>query len=307
MIKKNARPSFQRNSLISNNFKSMKKLYVMCLLLLGVSVHAAIQNDELYIVSDSLTLVDNSKMPYQMFSSSAVMEDKNMVFNIQVGDTLKLRIHNLDSEVHNFQVKGTLYPVSSISSGDSVDVEMVFNDPGCYIYYDPLNFPDNKSMGLAGMINVKDHNHSSFYWNIKEFQKNKVFSVDSGNVQDWSDYYPNYFMINSKSNPGINMDLTARVTGEVGDTIMIYMCNTGQSIHSMHYHGYHLDLIHDSKFPNNEGRSKDTFALFPMESMVLRLIPDKPGEYPVHDHNLVGVTANMVYPNGMFTTLLISQ
>ena len=42
-----------------------------------------------------------------------------------------------------------------------------------------------------------------------------------------------------------------------------------------------------------------------MEVLKLELIPDKPGVYPVHDHNLIGVTGGMFYPNGMFTTLRI--
>ncbi len=284
----------------------MKKFYFACLMVLAISAKATTQDHDLYIVSDSLDLITNTKMPYKVFTNSTSFQGKNVIYNIDQGDTLRINVHNTDTDVHHFQVKGMSYPATIIAAGDSAMIEMVFPDAGSYIYYDPLNFPDNKSMGLAGMINVKDHSHSSFYWNIKEFQKSKSENIDAGNTEVWNDYYPNYFTINSKSNPGINTDMDARVTGEVGDTIYIYMVNTGQSIHSMHYHGYHLEIMHSTHQPSHVGRIKDTFALFPMESLVLRLIPDKPGEYPVHDHNLVAVTANMMYPNGMFTTLLIT-
>jgi len=42
-----------------------------------------------------------------------------------------------------------------------------------------------------------------------------------------------------------------------------------------------------------------------METLVLRLVPDKEGQYPVHDHNLVAVSGNGLYPNGMFTLIEI--
>ena len=34
---------------------------------------------------------------------------------------------------------------------------------------------------------------------------------------------------------------------------------------------------------------KDTFPVFPGEAMTLLLVPDQPGMYPVHNHNLVTV------------------
>ncbi len=76
-------------------------------------------------------------------------------------------------------------------------------------------------------------------------------------------------------------------------------------IHSLHFHGYHLKIVFSSKTPSNVGRLKDTFPVHSMESIILELIPDQVGEYPVHDHNLVAVSGGNIYPNGMFLTLLI--
>jgi hypothetical protein len=50
---------------------------------------------------------------------------------------------------------------------------------------------------------------------------------------------------------------------------------------------------------------KDTFPIQPLETLLLQLVPHQVGEYPVHDHNLVAVSAGGIYPNGMFLTLLI--
>jgi hypothetical protein len=46
--------------------------------------------------------------------------------------------------------------------------------------------------------------------------------------------------------------------------------------------------------------------MFPMDAMVLRMIPDKTGKYAVHDHNLVAVTGGNTHPNGMFTIMQIN-
>ena len=69
--------------------------------------------------------------------------------------------------------------------------------------------------------------------------------------------------------------------------------------------GYHLEIISSSENESHEGRSKDTFPIKSSQSMILELIPDKTGEYPVHDHNLVAVSGGGIYPNGMFLTMLI--
>jgi hypothetical protein len=42
-----------------------------------------------------------------------------------------------------------------------------------------------------------------------------------------------------------------------------------------------------------------------MESVVIEIVPDKLGQYSVHDHNLVAVAAAGLHPNGMFTIMNI--
>ena len=128
--------------------------------------------------------------------------------------------------------------------------------------------------------------------------------ANSGTV-DWTTYSPNHFTINGNSNPQINNDPLARIVGNVGDTLILNLANTGQSIHSMHFHGYHATVLFSSKSVLDVNREKDTFPIYPGETLVLRIVPDKEGEYPVHDHNLVAITANNYYPNGMFSTILI--
>ena len=266
--------------------------------------YAAVIDETIYIVSDSLGFSDGSKVPYKTFNSTPSYTETNFRIVIDQNDQLDLWVVNFDTITHEFRIKG-ITTTYSIPAGDSIFTSNVFTNLGLFIFHDPLGFPDNTYLGLGGMIAVKNHNHTSFYWNIKEHRDDWNFNLTSGGSVDWNTYDPNYFTINGRGAPNINLDPDARVTGNVGDTIMIYVANTGQSIHPLHFHGYHIDVVYSSKFPSHVGRSKDSEGVYPMEASIFRLVPDKPGEYPVHDHNLVATTGGGLYPFGMFLTMLI--
>jgi hypothetical protein len=274
------------------------------MLIVSASFGATV-DESLYIMRDSITFSDGSKAPYLTYNSSQIFSSTNVRIELNMNDQLDLWVVNSDTAAHEFEIKGVT-SVFFIPAGDSIFTSNVFSTAGAFIYYDPLNYPNNASIGLSGMIAVKDHQHSSFYWNIKEHKDTWNSDITSGIAVDWNTYYPNYFTINGKSSPDINLDPDARITGSVGDTIMIYVTNTGQSIHSLHFHGYHIEIMYSSKFPTHVGRSKDTEGVYSMEGSVFRLIPDQPGEFPVHDHNLVATTGGNIYPLGMFLTMMIT-
>jgi FtsP/CotA-like multicopper oxidase with cupredoxin domain len=280
-------------------------LGITFLLFFGLNCMAGAVNQSLYIVSDSMQTVDNTQMPYITFNQNPVFTQNSPVINLTVGDTLNLWVYNLDSTTHQFVIKDVNTPIG-ISAGDSISIQQVFTSEGTYIYHDPLAHPKYTYLGLAGIIVVKNHNHSCFYWNMKEHNSSWNNQLFSGGSVNWSDYNPKYFTINGFSNPAINLDTMARMTGQIGDTLYLHLANTGQSIHSIHFHGYHATIEYSSKNPDYIGREKDTFPVYPMETLTLRIVPEKSGEYPVHDHNLVAVTGNNMYPNGMFTTILIT-
>ena len=75
-------------------------------------------------------------------------------------------------------------------------------------------------------------------------------------------------------------------------------------ISPFHFHGYHVTILETTVHQKIIGWEKDTFPIFPGEAMTLLLIPDQPGMYPVHNHNLVTVTTGG-YPGGMITRLNI--
>lgn len=263
-------------------------------------------NQKLYIVADSITTVDREKLPYISYNYSKVFTAQNPVITLSKGDSLRLWIINTDSITHSFAIRKLMTSGMSIPSNDSVLVTLRLNQAGVYIYHDPKDFPNFVYMGLGGMLVVRNHQHASFHWNLKEHQAsfNHVIS-NKGNV-DWSMYNPKYFTINGNSHPHILQDENVRIRGKIGDTLIINISNTGRSIHPLHFHGFHAATLYSSSKGNSIGRIKDTYAIYPMETLVLQIVPDKLGEYPIHDHNLVAVTGKGIYPNGMLTSIIIT-
>ena len=262
-------------------------------------------NKTIHINGGMFTTVSSTQFSYLAYNSTSSFDPRNEQIHLTTDDTLIVKVFNNDSVTHNLSVKG-MFVGDNILAGDSLVDTISFVNEGLYIYYDANQYPKYAYLGLSGMISVENSSHESFYWNIKDHRSTWNDSLVQSNNVNWNNYYPDYFTINGNSNPDINADPTARITGSVNDTILVFMCNTGQSVHSMHYHGYHLEVLYSSKFPGHVGRSKDTFGVYPMETMVLRLIPHQQGEYPVHDHNLVATTGGGMYPSGMFTTILIT-
>ena len=250
---------------------------------------------------------DGSSVSFKIFTSSPTFAKKSDLIIFNLGDVITLKVVNATSENHGFTIDGVLN-LGVISPNDSV--QQTFTSPtiGVYRFFDPLNFPYNEYLGLSGVMHIKAINDVTpyFYWDLREHQLSWNTSILLGNSPVLNNYEPFYFTINGNSEPDINLDTIARVIGNVGSEVRVIIVNNGLSIHSMHFHGYHAFLLKNSKNIAHEGREKDTFPVYPKEYVVLSFVPDKPGEYPVHDHNLVAVTGGGIYHAGMFTTLLIA-
>ncbi len=282
------------------------KPFIFIFLFLSSQIQASTVEEKIYILGGDLTTNNGENFPYLTFNDSNLFTINNPIIELSVNDVLDLWIINFDSVPHSFEIKGILNNIPIISAGDSIQVSHQFTSSGVFIYFDPVNYPQNSYTGLGGMINVSDVTQNKFFWNLKTHQSNWNTSILAGNTPNWNTYNPNYYTINGNSFPEINDDPSARITGVIGDTLLLYISNTGQSTHSLHFHGYHAEIKYSSKDFNHVGRIKDTFPIYSMESLILQIVPDKSGEYPIHDHNLVATTGNGLYPNGMLTTILIA-
>lgn len=260
----------------------------------------------LVIRQGNLLMNDGTSFPYKVYTTQSTFVEKSDLFIWQTGDIITLKVVNSDGNVHGFAIDNGIN-FGSIAAGDSIEQVLSSFPEGVYRYYDPLNLPYNQYLGMSGIIHVKATSDLTpyFYWDLREHQLAWNSDIISGNSPIINQYDPFYFTINGRSEPDINTDTIARVTGNVGNEVRIVIVNNGMSIHSMHFHGYHAFLLKNSKNSTHEGREKDTFPIYPKEHVVLSFVPDKPGEYPVHDHNLVAVTGGGIYHAGMFTTLLI--
>jgi hypothetical protein len=267
---------------------------------------AATVNQTLYINRGTFVTVNSTaSFPYFAYNGTSSFEARNTVINVATSDMLVIKVINNDTVIHGFDVKGYAGVSALINPGDSILDTLTFTSERVYIYYDSYQYPKYRYMGAAGMICVNNSTtDKKFWWNIKEHQVSYNNQLAAGLPVSWSAYNPNYFTINGLSHPDLQNDTTARVTGSVGDTIRIFVVNTGQSSHSIHFHGFHCRVLF-STVSNQTGWVKDTFPLRSMEGVVLEMVPDKVGEYSVHDHNLVAVSGGGTHPNGMFIIMEI--
>lgn len=244
-------------------------------------------------------------IPYLAFNDDTTFSAANAVININSGDKLLLKIVNTDTAIHSVQISyGERVPLI-IAPNQAKTIILTFLEQGVHLLYDPTLVPNYKYLGLAAMICVKAKiPKREFYWNLKEHQTAYNQNLAAGKKVDWITYNPEFFTINGASFPLIHDDATAKIYGKVGDTINIYIANTGQSLHSIHFHGFHCKVIASTN-RNLIHTEKDTFPLRSMDTMVLQMIPDKRGEYAVHDHNLMANTAKLRHPSGMMLIMLI--
>jgi FtsP/CotA-like multicopper oxidase with cupredoxin domain len=284
----------------------MSRLSLLVFLFIGTKCFAGSVQQTLYINRGSFVTVKNTTFPFLAFNETSTFNALNKVFVISTSDTLVLKVVNTDTVIHGFAAQSTGVPLLlSINAGDSAVASLYFANAGNYIYYDPLNTPSNRYLGLAGMICVSNSASRKYFWNLKEHETDFNNQLAQGNAVNWSNYYPDYFTINGKSFPDLQNDTTAKIAASVGDTLLIFVANTGQSMHSLHFHGFHPRCLFSSDGNRKLNWVKDTWGMKSMEALVLELIPDKSGKYSVHDHNLVAVSGGSTHPNGMFTIMEI--
>ena len=247
---------------------------------------------DIYIHHGQVLMYDSIAIDVTSFNNIDSFQAKHLNLKYSVGDSLLISIYNRDSSSHQLCIPYLNWFSDTIKTGDSLNSSLKLNQSGFFVLKDVIH---NHNV-LDGSIQVGYNNNKSFYWNIRSFS-----SVNSLNP-----YRPDYFTLNTHSKPDIFYDSSAVPVANVGDTVLIFIANTGLSYHSLHFHGFHSEILFSSKFSNHSGRLKDTFPIYPKQSLILRMVPDKTGIYPVHDHNLLAVTGGGIYPNGMFISMKIN-
>lgn len=283
----------------------LSRLIGLALVALSLNLFGANLTEHLTIKPGKFIAVDSNEISCLSYCRGLNFSPENPRILAQINDSLILTIVNADAQLHSFFLAE--YSIDQfIPSGDSITLRILLNQAGLFVFYDSLRSGEYRYLGLAGLLHIQESpkNHS-FYWNLRDIQSSYSDAIAQGSGVDWKSYYPDYFTINSKSHPFINQDTNARVHVSLSDTVNIYIVNNGKSVHSLHFHGFHASITQSKINPSHVGRVKDTFPIKPGEVLILSFIADQLGEYPVHDHNLVAVSAGNMYPNGMFTTILV--
>jgi len=286
--------------------KFIKQLGVLVLILQLTQVSFAnLVSQTIVLNKGQLLTVDSILVPYYAFNADTVFSQSNERLILEVGDTLSLSVLNNSSTAQQFILAD--FSISrSIAGGATEQITVVGQKAGVFIYSAGKSGNQIDSWGASGMLVVfdkKDAGKAKFYWNLKEFEFKKVLQLDAGNTVDWSDYYPDYFTVNGQGKDQLVGDAISNVKGSVGESILIMIANTGRAMHSIHFHGYHCTAQEVNSNRVQKGSSKDTFPVAPGDGLLLLLVPDKPGMYPVHDHNLIAVSGGGKYPNGIFMVL----
>lgn len=257
----------------------------------------------MYINSGQIVLdtIGNFNFPFLAFNRSEQFVQKNEFVSVSPSDSLYLTIINNDTLDHEIEIdnglqsSGIILPLSSFT--------FVFNSSTNIIYSLRESDIKYRMLGLSSFIKVWQSKEHEFFWRLNELESNLNNKIASGQTFNLDSFNPDYFTINDNVHPQIQNDTLAKITGNVGDSIYIFLHNSGEMAHSIHFHGYHVEVLESSLQPGIVSWIKDSIPILSGESQVYLLVPFQEGLYPVHDHNLVATTGGGNYPNGMIVMI----
>lgn len=260
-------------------------------------------NDTLYIFRDTIH-EGNIVLHLVSFSPVDSFVQTNAVLNIDIGQSMDITVINKDTANHSFTIDDYIESNNAIAPGDTITVTFTPTNEGSFRYYSSTD--QGKYLGASGIVLVGYQYYDAFYWNL--FDHNDTLAQDFATGQTVTfpqNYRPSVFLINNYTFPNTLTDTLSYVNGNVGDTLVIACVNSGFMPHSLHFHGYHVDILSVRIRTHTLNWSKDTYPLMPGEAVLFRLVPSQEGVYPVHDHNLISVTNTGAYPGGMITQINI--
>ena len=278
------------------------KWVLALLVLLGLQARGQ-QVVDLYIIEGVVT-DGNYDLPYFTFNTKAQFDSSNIVLRFQPGDEVTFRVTNQTDFTCGFEVEDH-GGIEKIAANETEEVTMTFSNEGTFLYQDPIN--DHRALGLGGMLVVSSFQGPEYFGVFTEHNADWIEAIAEGGTYDRRSYHPDAFTINGRGFPSTLRDTVAFIMGSVGDTIRVHMTNAGMMYHFPHWHGYHVKILDATVHKQYIGWSKDSYGMAPGESITVELVPDKPGKYPMHNHNLVTTTIGGNYPGGMMMHMHIHE
>ena len=291
----------------------------------------------LYITEDYIAMPDGTDVYFKGFSSSASklnVPGESLI--VQEGDSVVVTIINTLTTNHSFVIDG-IVDSGVIDGGQTVKVTFTANSVGTHMYYDKLNAPYNRLVGLHGCLAVMPNGSTNelfngsptfvqqYAWVTNDIDPVWHEQISRGQIPS-STFNPYYFTINGRTmrvpghpeygNPDIDSGYNpeTRLEGSIGDRTLVRILNAGMCMHSVHFHANHVEWLAQ----NNQARSsiwkKDTLLLrnnkgsldvvYPFE-----VPPDSwpqvtKGHFPMHFHDEMTQTAGGgLYQFGLATTI----
>lgn len=258
--------------------------------------------DTLYINRDTLSI---TPVLFQKaaFNLDTTFNAKNAVLDYSIGEPIDLTIVNNDTVTHAVRLPNSTSSVN-ISQASSVSITLNNLQKGTHLLY--VESDVGYFLGAGAVIRV-GISGQKFAWDL--WDQDPDLTNDFGNqvISELPNTYrPTLFTINGVVDH-MEPNSASVITGNVGDTIYISIVNNGNMDHTLHFHGYHIEIIQSTHQQHSVGWIKDTFPILIKEAMTVRLVPHQPGDFPVHNHNLVATLFNNGYPRGMVTMLMIQE
>lgn len=285
---------------------------------------AATINKTFYITEGFITQPDGVDVYFRGFSpdtNSLTVPGAQMI--VQEGDTVNITIENTLGSDHSFVIDGVV-DSGVIRGGSSKTISFTANKAGTYLYYDGLNAPYNRLVGLHGGLAVMPNGSSDelyagspnfvqqYFWVFHDIDPVWHDDIRRGR-RSGSAYSPCYFTLNGLSGrpPGAagNGDPTidsmhdplSAIHGHIGDRTLIRVLNPGLCQQSVHCHGNHVEWLTDNGNIRPDVWLKDCVYLegnmgkcdliYPYESPPDAWPPVTTGEYPMHLHTEMSQTA----------------
>ena len=286
--------------------------------------HAATITRTIYITDGNIAQPDGVSLYFKGYSSSAtVLNVPGSSFLVQEGDTVVINLYNNLGTDHSFVIDGVI-DSGVVRGGTAKTIQFTAPRAGTYLYYDKLNAPYNRVVGLHGALGVMPTSVSDqLYAGSPKFKKqlfwvfNEVDPLWNNRVRDrltpTSEFKPRYFTLNGQSqrppgapgysDPAINSGYNpaTKVKGMIGERTLIRVLNAGMCSHSIHWHANHVEWLTQNGATRPDIWKKDTVPLdnnlgrvdviFPFE-----LPPDaypavSTGHYVMHLHDEMTQTA----------------
>lgn len=276
--------------------------FIFCIVFLTfIGLASAAQN--FYLNRGDIKLNGEQFSLYKLNSSSS-FDSANAIISLQPLVQETINIYSSFPRTVELTILETNQQIASVKLLPNTTTQFTIPSLSIGVYRYELKGSIDYFSGIKGVVVAG--NNSNFIWRIDEMDPDFTRSFVSNSVLN-KDYFPERFTVNGYIYPQTMKNLDTKVNCNVGDTIDILIFNAGYMPHSVHFHGYHVEIIASDSEPNQIGWLKDTFPVQKDRYCIVRLIPDKPGKYPVHDHYMGSVTTEGNYPGGMITMLDVSN